>query len=140
MSPYSWEVHIHGSACPSAAVIDKAPLRERLHKKPLLMHSDKRSPRQSTILFVKLYELGISPHTSWPIVSVDNAQSEMLIKTLKYIPKIPSGELARVENCQDWTKRFVQFYNYEHRHQGTTRVPPCSATREPSCRNREREN
>ena len=119
-----WEVHFAESAWLGADVIEKAALRERLHGKPLVLHSDNGSPMRSNTLLTKLYELGIALSNSRPRVSDDNAYIESLFKTLKYTPKFPSGGFKCIETCREWTNRFVQFYNFEHRHKGITYVTP----------------
>ena len=57
-------------------------------------------------------------------MSDDNAYIESLFKTLKYTPKFPAGGFKCIETCREWTNRFVQFYNFEHRHKGITYVTP----------------
>ncbi len=46
-----WEVHLAESTWLGADVIEKAALRERLHGKPLVLHSDNGSPMRASALF-----------------------------------------------------------------------------------------
>ena len=119
-----WEVHIAESACLGADVIERAALRERLHGKPLVLHSDNGSPMRSNTLLTKLYELAIAPSNSRPRVSDDNAFIESLFKTLKYTPKFPTGGFQCIDTCREWTNLFVKYYNFEYRHKGITYVTP----------------
>lgn len=63
--------------------IEKAYWRERIatHNKPLVLHSDNGSPMKAATFLEKLYDLGITPLSSRPRVSNDNAYSELLFKT-----------------------------------------------------------
>jgi transposase InsO family protein len=119
-----WEVHLAESAWLGADVIEKAALRERLHGKPLVLHSDNGSPMRASVLLTKLHELGITASNSRPRVSDDNAFIEALFKTLKYTPRYPTGGFKCIEVCRQWTKQFVQYYNRQHRHKGISWVTP----------------
>jgi putative transposase len=119
-----WEVHIDESACLGADVIEKAVRRERLHGKPLVVHSDNGSHMRSNTLLTKLYELGIAPSNSRPRVSDDNPYIESLFKTLKYTPRFPAGGFKCIDTYREFTQKFVKFYNYEHRHKEKTYVTP----------------
>ena len=76
------------------------------------------------MLLTKLTELGITPSTSRPRVSDDNAYIESRFKTMKYTPRFPSGGSKCVDTCLLRTQKFVQDYNFEHRHTGITWVTP----------------
>ncbi len=119
-----WEVHLAESAWLGADVIEKAALRERLHGKPLVLHSDNGSPMRASALLTKLYELGITASNSRPRVSDDNAFIESLFKTLKYTPRYPTGGFKCIDTCRQWTQQFVQYYNGQHRHKGISWVTP----------------
>ena len=119
-----WEVHIAESACLGADVIEKAVLRERLHGKSLVLHSDNGSPMRASSLLTKLYELGITASNSRPRVSDDNAFIESLFKTLKHTPRYPTGGFKCIDMCREWTQQFVQYYNGQHRHKGISWVTP----------------
>jgi putative transposase len=119
-----WAVHIAESACLGAAVIEKAALCERIHGKPLVLHSDSGSPMRTNTLPMKLYELGNAPSNSRPRVSDDNVHIESFFKTSKYTPKFQSGGFKYIERCREWTQKFVPDYNSQHRHKGISWVTP----------------
>jgi hypothetical protein len=57
-------------------------------------------------------------------VSDDNAFAEALFRTVKYRPEFPSKGFADLDAARQWTVRFVQWYNDEHRHSGIRYVTP----------------
>jgi transposase InsO family protein len=95
-----WEVHLAKSALLGADVIEKAALCERLHGKPLILHSDNGSPMRASALLTKLYDLGITVSNSRPRVSDDNTFIEALFKTLKYTPRYPTGGFKCIDVCR----------------------------------------
>ncbi len=99
-------------------------LRERLHGKPLVLHSDNGSPMRASALVTKLSELGITASNSRPKVSDDNAFIKSLFKTLKYTSQYPTSGFKNIDVCRQWTKQFVQYYNGQHRHKGISWVTP----------------
>ncbi len=99
-----WEIHLAESGWLGADVIEKAALRERLHGKPLVLHSDNGSPMRASVLLTKLYELGITASNSRPRVSDDNAFIESLFKTLKYTPRYQTGGFKCIDACRQCTQ------------------------------------
>jgi hypothetical protein len=71
-----------------------------------------------------LYWLGIELSYSRPRVSDDNAFAEALLRTAKYRPEFPTKGFADLEAAREWSARFVQWYNHEHRHSGIRYVTP----------------
>ena len=71
-----------------------------------------------------LHWLGIKPSYSRPRVSDDNAFAESLFRTVKYRPEFPAKGFADLDAARQWTVRFVQWYNHEHRHSGIRYVSP----------------
>lgn len=71
-----------------------------------------------------LYALGITPSKSRPRVSNDNPYAESLFKTLKYVPNFQPQGFATLTEARLWVKRFVEWYNNEHRHSGINYVTP----------------
>jgi putative transposase len=49
---------------------------------------------------------------------------EALFRTAKYRPEFPIKGFADLEAARDWSARFVQWYNHEHRHSGIRYVTP----------------
>jgi len=50
--------------------------------------------------------------------------AESLFRTCKYRPNYPSKPFASVEEARDWTLKFVQWYNHQHKHSGLKFVTP----------------
>jgi putative transposase len=71
-----------------------------------------------------LHWLGIKPSYSRPRVSDDNAFAEALFRTAKYRPEFPLKGFADLNSARRWARRFVHWYNHEHRHSGIRYVAP----------------
>jgi len=119
-----WEVFPEESAENARAVLERAVLAEQLIDKPLVLHSDNGSPFKASLLMEKIRELGITPSHSRPRVSNDNAYSEALFRTCKYVPDFPSKGFADLTQARQWVDRFTRAYNTEHRHSGIRFVTP----------------
>jgi len=74
-------------------------------------------------MVVTLFALGVIPSYSRPRVSNDNAYSEALFKTAKYVPFCPRYFTSQ-EHAQQWFADFVHWYNTMHRHSGIGYVTP----------------
>lgn|SRR5258707_831080 len=120
----AWEVHASESGELAAELLERARWREKLSGKPLVLHADNGAPQRSFTLRAKLQELGIEPSYSRPGVSDDNAFIESWFRTLKYVPAYPSAGFKDLEEARQWTHRFVNWYNGEHRHREIGFVTP----------------
>jgi hypothetical protein len=89
-----------------------------------VLHGDNGATLKGTTVLAMLHWLGISPSYSRPRVSDDNAFAEAVFRTAKYRPEFPAKGFADLEAARAWAARFVQWYNYEHRHSGIRYVPP----------------
>lgn len=69
-------------------------------------------------LLETLYQLGITPSKSRPIVSNDNPYAESIFRTCKYRPGYPSKGFTDLTEARTWVLAFVHLYNQEHRHSG----------------------
>ncbi len=119
-----WEAFHAESADNSRTVIERAVLAEKIVNTPLVLHSDNGSPFKGSTLLEKLHDLRIQPSFSRPRVSNDNAFSEALFRTCKYVPNYPTGGFADLTAARQWVQGFVQWYNYEHRHSAIRYVTP----------------
>lgn len=108
----------------AADLIQRTVLRERCYRQPLILHTDNGAAMKSQTLQAKLHELNIAPSHSRPRVSNDNAYVESLFRTLKYVPNWPSSGFKCLEDARVWVKRFIHWYNEEHRHSGIGFVTP----------------
>jgi transposase InsO family protein len=119
-----WEAFHAESADNSRSVIERAVLAEKIVNQPLVLHSDNGSPFKGATLLEKLRDLQIQPSFSRPRVSNDNAFSEALFRTCKYVPNYPAGGFADLAEARQWVHGFVQWYNHEHCHSAIRYVTP----------------
>ena len=57
-------------------------------------------------------------------MSDDNAYSEAMFRTLKYMPSYPRKPFEGLEQARLWVLGFVNWYNTQHRHSGIQFVTP----------------
>ena len=119
-----WEVFHAESAHHASLVIRRAVLAEGLIDQPLVLHADNGSPFKGATLLETLHALNITPSYSRPRVSNDNAYSEALFRTCKYVPGYPVNGFDSLEASQQWVQDFVVWYNTEHRHSAIRFVTP----------------
>ena len=121
-----FEVHDTDSADHAAHLARRTALAEGIHAMPTrpVLHGDNGATLKATTVLAMLHWLGIKPSYSRPRVSDDNAFAEALFRTVKYRPEFPSKGFADLDAARQWTVRFVQWYNHEHRHSGIRYVTP----------------
>ena len=124
-----WEVWESEDAKHASELVKRIYRDEKIYirnmqKEPLVLHSDNGSPMKGTTRLETLYALGITPSKSRPRVSNDNPYAESLFKTLKYVPNFQPQGFATLTEARLWVKRFVEWYNNEHRHSGINYVTP----------------
>lgn len=121
-----WEVYGAESGEHAAGLLRRTVLSESIQtwQQPLVLHSDNGSPMKSATLLATLQWLGVTPSHSRPRVSNDNAYAESVFRTCKYRPEYPSEGFSTIDAARGWVKRFVQWYNHEHKHSGLNFVTP----------------
>jgi len=120
-----WEVLEEESAESAADLLAKIHLKEGLSTKiGVVLHSDNGSPMKGATMLATMQKLGVVPSFSRPSVSNDNAFSESLFKTMKYIPAFPDQPFESLAQARDWVSGFVLWYNEEHRHSEIQYVTP----------------
>lgn len=119
-----WEVFTGESADNASRVIQRAVLAEQLIDHPLVLHADNGSPFKGATLLETLHALHITPSYSRPRVSNDNAYSEALFRTCKYVPDYPVQGFESLSASQHWVQAFVLWYNRVHRHSAIRFVTP----------------
>lgn len=103
----------------SSELFQEAITNQNIKEKTLTLHSDNGSPMKSICMKATLERLGVLPSNSRPSVSNDNAFSESIFKTMKYIPKFPFKEgFKSLEDANEWVAMFINWYNKEHQHSG----------------------
>jgi len=119
-----WEVFESESALHSATVIERAVWAEGALLWPLVLHADNGSPLKAATLQETLKRLQVTPSYSRPRVSSDNAYSEALFRTCKYVPGFPVSGFADLAVARQWVSKFVHWYNHKHRHSAIRFVTP----------------
>lgn len=121
-----WEVWESETAEHASELIKRIYREEKMYvkKEPLVLHSDNGSPMKGATMLETLYTLGIIPSRSRPRVSNDNPYAESIFKTLKYVPNYQPEGFGTLMEARLWVKRFVDWYNNEHRHSGINYVTP----------------
>jgi len=118
------EVHVAESSELASRLMRRTSLAEGLAGRSLVLHSDNGSAMKGATMLANLEQLGVAPSFSRPRVSNDNAYAESLFRTCKYRPDYPSKPFASLEQAQEWTHKFVRWYNQEHKHSGLKFVTP----------------
>ncbi len=121
-----FEVHDTDDSVHAAHLAKRTALAEGIHAmkaKPVL-HGDNGSTFKATTVLAMLHWLRIKPSYSRPRVSDDNPFVESLFRTAKYRPEFPAKGFVDLEAARAWARRFVHWYNYDHRHSGIRYVSP----------------
>lgn len=92
---------------------------------PNTIHSDNGTSMTSKNVAGLLADLSIERSLSRPHVSNDNPYSEAAFKTLKYCPAFPD-RFASLYDARVFMRRFMDYYNTEHRHSGIGLYTPAS--------------
>ena len=119
-----WDVHEREGADEAAVLIRRICDETGIDPKKLVLHSDNGKPMRGSTMVSTLQWLGIVPSFSRPHVSNDNPYSEALFRTLKHAPAYPRLPFADLAAAIAWVRRFVAWYNAEHRHSGIRYVTP----------------
>ncbi|HBA6526051.1 TPA: transposase family protein, partial [Escherichia coli] len=118
------EVFASESGKHAAELLQRAIWNEKCSSSNLVLHSDNGAPMRSYTLLAKMYALGVLSSYSRPRVSNDNPYSESLFRTLKYCPWWPENGFRTINDARIWVNRFVNWYNFEHKHSGIKYVTP----------------
>lgn len=113
----------------SEELVKRALLSEKIHGKPIVLHSDNGGPMKAATFLGTLEKLGVQSSFSRPRVSNDNPYSESLFRTLKYFPKYPTSGFESLSHARRWVNEFVYWYNECHYHSGIKYVTPGSRHR-----------
>ena len=119
-----WEVYEHETADFAARVLERAVWAEKCLTSPLVLHADNGSPMKGATMKATMDRLGVAASFSRPRVSNDNAFSEALFRTCKYVPGWPPRGFATIDEARAWVQGVVRGYNLEHRHSAIRFVTP----------------
>jgi len=89
----------------------------------LTVHADRGAAMCSILLSSFLQSQGVTRSHSRPRVSNDNPFSESSFKTLKYQHDYPRS-FASLEEARGFCRRFYQWYNEAHHHEGIALLTP----------------
>lgn len=118
-----WAVEDHQSDKLAAELLSRIHQTEGRPTK-LVVHADNGSPQTGSTMLATMQSLGIAKSFSRPRVSDDNAYAEAMFRLLKYVPWYPSRPFHDIDEARDWVRRFVAWYNDEHRHGALRFVTP----------------
>ncbi len=119
-----WEVHNEELATHAEKLIKKTVFKHGTINEPLVLHQDNGGPMKAKTFQSLLRSLNIETSYSRPGVSNDNAYSEALFKTMKYINTYPREGFATIEEARAWVEGFVYLYNNDLLHSGIKYVTP----------------
>jgi transposase InsO family protein len=119
-----WAVHREESSQEAAALFVAACATEHVAASGIVLHADNGSPMKGATMLCTLQRLGVLPSFSRPGVSNDNAFSEALFRTLKYVPAYPRQPFADLAAARAWVTTFVAWYNTQHLHSAIRFVTP----------------
>ena len=119
-----WQVHRRESSELAADLMTDICLREGVVRDQVTLHSDNGGAMKGATLLATLQKLGVVRSASRPGVSSDNAYSESLFRTLKYVPYYPQEPFEDIVEARRWVEGFVGWYNDVHLHSGIRFVTP----------------
>lgn len=123
-----FEVHEDDHSDHAARLVQRTALSEGIHALPRderpVLHGDNGATLKATTVLAMLWWLGVKPSYSRPRVSDDNAFVESLFRTAKYRPEFPDKGFADLDGAREWARKFVHWYNHDHRHSGIRYVSP----------------
>jgi len=119
----AWRLEARESATLATELFEQAIAQEGVDPKRLTVHADGGPSMTSKTLTQFFSDLGVIKSHSRPHVPNDNPHSEAQFKTLKYGPTFP-GHFAHIQQGREFMRRFVAWYNHEHRHTGIALLTP----------------
>ena len=119
-----WQVYKRESSELAADLMTDICITEGVKRDQVTLHSDNGGAMKGATLLATLEKLGVIRSTSRPGVSSDNAYSESLFRTLKYVPYYPDRPFEDILEARRWVEGFVGWYNDVHLHSGIRFVTP----------------
>lgn len=119
-----WQVYEKESSALAADLMTDICQREAVAPDQVTLHSDNGGAMRGEVLLVTLQRLGVIPSFSRSGVSSDNAYSESLFRTMKYVPYYPQKGFETIVEARQWVDKFVTWYNTEHLHSAIKFVTP----------------
>lgn len=119
-----WQVYERESSARAADLMTDICRREGVDRDQVTLHSDNGGAMRGEVLLETLRRLGVIPSFSRSGVSSDNAYSESLFRTMKYVPYYPAGGFEDITQARRWVDGFVTWYNTSHLHSAIKFVTP----------------
>ena len=119
-----WQVYERESSARAADLMTDICRREGVGSDQVTLHSDNGGAMRGEVLLATLRRLGIVPSFSRSGVSSDNAYSESLFRTMKYVPYYPHKGFEDITRARRWVDGFVAWYNTSHLHSAIKFVTP----------------
>jgi transposase InsO family protein len=118
------EVYAQESTELASTLLKRSCLAEAIAGRTLILHSDNGGPMKGGTMLATMQNLGVMPSFSRPRVSNDNAYAETLFRTAKYCPLWPEKPFDTLDEARAWVRKFVSWYNGEHRHSALKFITP----------------
>ncbi len=119
-----WQVYEKESSALAADLMTDICQREGVAPDQVTLHSDNGGAMRGEVLLVTLQRLGVILSFSRSGVSSDNAYSESLFRTMKYVPYYPQKGFETIVGTRRWVNEFVRWYNTEHLHSAIKFITP----------------
>ncbi len=120
-----WLVAPRESEALAVTLLEETCSKQHITRSQLTVHADRGSSMTSKSVAFLLADLGVEKTHSRPHVSNDNPYSESQFKTMKYRPEFPR-RFASIEEARLFCRRFIDWYNGEHRHSGIGLMTPAA--------------
>lgn len=118
-----WAVHEEQSSEHASELLQATCEKHGIVPGQTVLHQDNGGPMISADFLASAKQFGVIMSYSRPGKCDDNAFAEALFKTEKYRPGYPR-RFESHEELHEWTEKFVEWYNNEHRHSGIGYVTP----------------
>jgi len=119
-----WTVAEQQSERIAKALIEDACEKQGVAPGVLTLHADRGGPMIAKSVTDLLIDLEVTRSHSRPRCSNDNAYSESQFKTMKYHPSFPDRFTGGLDDARQFCRRFIPWYNEEHRHSGIALLTP----------------
>lgn len=118
-----WRVARREQADLATELIEASVEKQGIARDQLTLHADRGPSMTSKSVALLMSRLGVSGSHSRPYTSNDNPFSEAQFKTIKYHASYPE-RFGSLEDAQAYFRRFIAWYNAEHRHSELALLPP----------------
>jgi len=118
-----WMIADHETGANLQVLLQETLQKQDIGADQLKVHSDRGSPMKTLALAQLLADLSVAQSFSRPHTSNDNPFSESQFRTTKYHWSYP-GKFTDIEMAKVWARKFIPWFNMEHRHSGLNYLTP----------------